>query len=229
MTRVVIIDDHPVFRQGLCRILESESDILVVGEANDLEPARDLLGRLHPHVAIIDLTLPGGSGLDLVRFCRTLNPPVAALVLTMHREESTFDGSLERGAAGYILKDNATADVLLGIRAVAAGGFYLSPNIAGFLGRHRERQNSSAARGSLLDALTPTERRVIRLIGANRTTKEIAHDLCISPRTVDTHRANISEKLNLRGAQALLRFALENREQLQDAPASPRVNAPDRR
>ncbi|MBL9128938.1 MAG: response regulator transcription factor, partial [Verrucomicrobiales bacterium] len=121
--------------------------------------------------------------------------------------------ALERGAAGYVLKENASSDVLLGIRAVAAGGMYFSPTIAGFLGRWRDA-NASPSPVSRLDPLTPTERRVLRLIAANRTTKEIAHELCISPRTIDTHRAHISDKLGLRGAQALLRFALENRADL---------------
>ena len=213
MTRVLIIDDHPIVRQGLRHLIDSESGLHVIGEAGDASSGASLLDQLHPDVAIIDLNLPNPAGLDLVRYCRQLNPPVAPLILTMHREESTFRAALERGAAGYVLKENASSDVLLGIRAVAAGGMYLSPSIASYLGRWRE--DSAPPTGpSRLDPLTPTERRVLKLIGANRTTKEIAHDLCISPRTIDTHRAHICEKLNLRGAQALLRFALENRAEL---------------
>jgi DNA-binding NarL/FixJ family response regulator len=215
MTRVLIIDDHPIFRQGLRQLIDAEQDMSVVGEASDLESGAALLSDLRPEVAVIDLTLSNGSGLDLVRHCRSLRPAVAPLVLTMHREESTFEGALDRGAAGYILKENASSDVLLGIRAVAAGGFYLSPSIAGFLSSVRERrQRAQETPSGPLALLTPTERRVLRLIGGNRTTKEIAHELCISPRTVDTHRANICEKLELRGAQSLLRFALENRHAL---------------
>ncbi|MGE3313190.1 MAG: response regulator [Limisphaerales bacterium] len=206
MIRVLIIDDHPIVRQGLRNLVDVEADLQVVGEAGDAVSAAALLSELRPDVAIIDLNLPNASGLDLVRHCRGIQPPVAPLVLTMHREESTFRGALERGAAGYILKENASSDVLLGIRAVAAGGMYLSPSVAGFLGRSAEMERSPR-----LAQLTPTERRVLRRIATNRTTKEIAHELCISPRTVDTHRAHICEKLQLRGAQALLRFALENR------------------
>ena len=213
MIRVIIVDDHPIVRQGLRHLIGAEPDITVVGEAGDAQQGLQLLRDLHPDVAVIDLNLPPPSGLELVAHCRALVPPVAPLILTMHREESTFRGALDKGAAGYVLKENASTDVLLGIRAVAAGGMYLSPSIAGFLGRWRDN-NAPAQPPSQLDALTPTERRVLRLIGANRTTKEIAHDLCISPRTVDTHRAHICEKLNLRGAQALLRFALENRADL---------------
>jgi DNA-binding NarL/FixJ family response regulator len=213
MIRVVIVDDHPIFRQGLRHLIASESDLEVVGEAASLVAALDQLNRLHPDVAVIDLHLAGQSGLEIISACRQLQPSIAPLVLTMHREESTFRAALDLGAAGYVLKENASSDVLLGIRAVAAGGMYFSPSIAGFLGGWRE-SSSPAPTPSLLDQLTPTERRVIRLIAANRTTKEIAHELCISPRTIDTHRSHISEKLGLHGAQALLRFALEHRSNL---------------
>jgi two-component system, NarL family, response regulator DegU len=145
--------------------------------------------------------------------CRAMSPRVAAVVLTMHREESTFQAAVRRGAAAYVLKENASEDVLLAIRSVAAGGFFLSSSLRDFLDRIGEPE--PVPRGETkLAALTPTERRVLRLIGANRTTKEIALELCISPRTVDTHRAHIGERLELRGAQSLLRFALEHRAEL---------------
>lgn len=213
MIRVLLIDDHPIVRQGLRHLIDAEPDLNVVGEAGDTAVGATLLGELRPNVAIIDLNLPNPGSIDLVRLCRQLEPAVAPLILTMHREESTFRDALERGAAGYVLKENASSDVLLGIRAVAVGGMYLSPSIAGFLSRWRDSRDSQS-NPSRIDPLTPTERRVLRLIAANRTTKEIAHELCISPRTIDTHRAHISEKLGLRGAQALLRFALENRADL---------------
>lgn len=213
MIRVVIVDDHPIFRQGLRHLIASESDLEVVGEAACSAAALEQLSRLHPDVAVVDLHLAGQSGLEIISACRRFQPSIAPLVLTMHREESTFRAALDLGAAGYVLKENASSDVLLGIRAVAAGGMYFSASIAGFLGGWREASSPSPT-PSLLDQLTPTERRVIRLIAANRTTKEIAHELCISPRTIDTHRSHISEKLGLRGAQALLRFALENRSDL---------------
>lgn len=213
MIRVLLIDDHPIVRQGLRHLIDSEPDLRVVGEAGDTSSGAALLATLQPHVAIIDLNLPNPGSVDLVRCCRQATPPVAPLILTMHREESTFRDALDRGAAGYVLKENASSDVLLGIRAVAAGGMYFSPTIAGFLSRWRD-STAEETGGSLVDPLTPTERKVLRLIAANRTSKEIAHELCSSPRTIDSHRANICEKLGLRGAQALLRFALENRSDL---------------
>ncbi len=213
MTRVLIVDDHPIFRQGLRSLLEKIPDLSVVGEAGSHAAGLELLEQLRPEVAVVDLNLGAGSGLELVTRCRALSPPVAAVVLTLHREQSTFEAALQAGAAAYVLKENASEEVLQAIRSVAAGGFFVSNSLREFVGRRTDEPPAPHQPGRLA-ALTPTERRVLRLIGANRTTKEIAHELCISPRTVDTHRAHIGERLNLRGAQALLRFALENRAEL---------------
>lgn len=213
MSRVLIVDDHPIFRQGLRSLLETVPSLKVVGEAGNYAAGLELLESLRPEVAVVDLNLGAGSGLELVVRCRAMSPMVAAVVLTLHREQSTFEAAVQAGAAAYVLKENASEEVLLAIRSVAAGGFFLSNSLREFVGRRPEERALPQGSGRLA-SLTPTERRVLRLIGANRTTKEIAHELCISPRTVDTHRAHICERLNLRGAQTLLRFALENRAEL---------------
>ncbi len=213
MIRVFLVDDHPIVRQGLRTLVEGDPGLSVVGEAGDLPTARQRITELCPDVAVVDLKLGEHSGLDVIQHCRSMKPAPGCVVLTMHREESTFDAALNRGAGGYVLKENASDDILLAIRAVATGGFFLSNSLREFLIR-RDTQGTAAPPPSRLSVLTPTERRVLRLIGANRTTKEIAHELCVSPRTVDTHRAKICERLGLRGAQALLRFALENRTEL---------------
>ena len=214
MIRVLIVDDHPIVRQGLRNLVELAVGVEVLGEAADLSTALEKLTNLRPDVAVLDLNLGSGSGLELVAHCRALTPPVGAVVLTMHREESTFQAAVRAGAAAYVLKENASEDVLLAIRSVAAGGFFLSSSLREFMGRSPVATVAPASSGSSISGLTPTERRVLRLIGMNRTTKEIAHELCISPRTVETHRAHICERLSLRGAQALLRYALENRASL---------------
>lgn len=217
MTRVLIVDDHPIFRQGLRHLIEGVPGLTVVGEAADCPAATRQLEALRPDVAVVDLNLAGVSGLELIGQCLAMSPPVAAVVLTMHREESTFQAAVAGGAAAYVLKENASEDVLLAIRSVAAGGFFVSRSLREFLGCPPAGAGPAAAAPAVpspLATLTPTERRVLRLIGANRTTKEIAHELCISPRTVDTHRAHICERLNLHGAQSLLRFALERRAEL---------------
>jgi DNA-binding NarL/FixJ family response regulator len=211
VSRVFIVDDHPIVRRGLKSLIEETPGHSVVGETGDFAEASDLLVSLQPDVAVIDLRLKTGSGLELLMVCRERCPATAAVVLTMHREESYFEAAVENGAAAYVLKDNANQEILIAIQAVKVGGFFLSNSLRGFL--HPKGPRRAAPR-SQLDLLTPSERRILRLIGANRTTKEIAQELCVSPRTVDSHRARIGERLGLRGAQSLLRFALENRSKL---------------
>ncbi len=212
MTRVFIVDDHPIVRQGLRSLITEAPGLSLVGEAGDVAEAEAQLQSLQPDVAVIDLRLPTGSGLELLEFCRSHCPATATVVLTMHREESYFEAALENGAAAYVLKENASQEILVAIQAVSVGGFFLSNSLRGFL--LRKGRSDRAEEESKLDLLTPSERRVLRLVGANRTTKEIAQELCVSPRTVDSHRARIGERLGLRGAQSLLRFALENRSKL---------------
>lgn len=213
MSRVLIVDDHAIVRQGLRHLVENSPGLTVVGEAADFQTAAELLRTTQPDVAVLDLNLGQTSGLDLVRLCRAQSPPVGAVVLTMHREQSTFEAAMHRGALAYVLKENATEEILLAIRSVAAGGFFLSSSLKEFLGRPPE-STEVLENSPQLRTLTPTERRVLRLIGNNRTSKEIAHELCISPRTVESHRASICDRLKLRGAQVLLRFALEHRQEL---------------
>ena len=212
MSRVLIVDDHAIVRQGLKHLIECAPGLTVVGEAADFLSAADLLRTLQPDVAVLDLNLGQASGLELVRLCRAQSPPIGAVVLTMHREQSTFEAAMHHGALAYVLKENATEEILLAIRSVAAGGFFLSSGLKEFLGRRPESADVRE-QPPRLASLTPTERRVLRLIGNNRTSKEIAHELCISPRTVESHRARICERLQLRGAQVLLRFALEHRQE----------------
>jgi two-component system, NarL family, nitrate/nitrite response regulator NarL len=211
VARLLIVDDHPIVRRGLRSLIEEIPGHAVVGETGDLAEAMDLVLALQPEVVIVDPRLKTGSGLELLALCRERCPATASVVLTTQREESYFVAAVESGAAAYVLKDNASHEIQIAIQAVSVGGFFLSSSLRSFLLPKGQR---ARAPGSKLDLLTPSERRILRLIGANRTTKEIAQELRISPRTVDSHRARIGEQLGLRGAQSLLRFALENRSKL---------------
>ena len=135
-------------------------------------------------------------------------------MLTMHAEESTFNAAMDAGALGYILKEDALELVLLGLKAVAAGTIYLSPKIAGWVLRRQQRASALKESKTGLLTLTPTERRVLQLVAENKTNKEIASQLFISHRTVETHRSKICEKLELQGAHKLLQFAIEHRSEL---------------
>jgi DNA-binding NarL/FixJ family response regulator len=212
--KVFLVDDHPIFRHGLKEIIQADSRFEIVGECGNGEDALAQIPRVRPQVVILDIVLPGRSGLDVVRALRVVQPPVTCLMLTMHAEESTFNAALDAGAQGYLLKDDAMEMVLLGLQAVATGGVYLSPAISAWLMRRHQRVSALKEQKTGLTALTATERRVLRLVAENRTNREIAAELFISHRTVETHRANICQKLELQGLHKLLQFAIEHRSEL---------------
>ncbi len=212
--RILFADDHEIFRAGMRQVLAGDPRIEIVAESADGESAlRDIIVK-KPDVAIIDFDLPGRNGLELARELRRLRNTTPVLILTAHREESLFDEALATGIRGYLLKDNAATDLLQCIRAVAKGETYLSPTFSSYLLR-RGRQ-AEVLRGEVrgLDALSPAERRILRLIAHGRATKEIAEELFLSPATVETHRKNICAKLELRGQNKLLQFAIEHRGEL---------------
>jgi DNA-binding NarL/FixJ family response regulator len=214
-TKVYIIDDHPVFRHGLKQMIQADPAFVVVGEAGDDITALAEIPMVKPDIVIVDVRLPRHGGLELVRTLRSVQPRTACIMLTMHAEESTFNAAMDAGAFGYILKEDALELVLLGLRAVAAGTLYLSPKIAGWVLRRQQRVSALKETKTGFAALTATERRILQLVSENKTNKEIASQLFISHRTVETHRSKICEKLDLQGAHKLLQFAIEHRSELQ--------------
>jgi DNA-binding NarL/FixJ family response regulator len=213
-TTVFLVDDHPVFRHGLREMIHADPRFEVVGECGDGDAALVEIPRAKPQVVIVDVNLPRRSGLEVVRSLRAVQPRVACLMLTMHAEEGTFNAAMDAGAQGYLLKEDALDLVLLGLKAVAAGGVYLSPTISGWLVRRQRRASALKEEKTGLTALTATERRVLQLVAENKTNKQIGAELFISPRTVETHRANICQKLQLQGAHKLLQFAIEHRSEI---------------
>ncbi|MCI0747526.1 MAG: response regulator transcription factor [Verrucomicrobia subdivision 3 bacterium] len=213
-TKVFIADDHPIFRHGLRQMIESDPRFQVVGEAGDGPTALAQIRKLAPDIAVIDVTMPKQGGLEVVRALRASRPPIACIMLTMHAEESTFNAAMDAGAQAYILKENAMEDVLLGLRAVASGAVYLSPTISSYLLRRQQRASALREKKTGLATLTPTERRILLLVAENKTNKEIAAELFISPRTVESHRSHICQKLELDGPHRLLQFAIEHRSEI---------------
>ncbi|MFO1478271.1 MAG: response regulator transcription factor [Verrucomicrobiota bacterium] len=208
------MDDHPLFRQGLRQVVQADPRFDLVGEAGDGPGALKIARETRPQIAILDVNLPGLSGLEVAREFQNLHPPIHVIILTMYKEEETFNRALDFGVKGFVLKENAVEDILTGLAAVAAGEHYLSPSISGYLVRRRTRAEALVARQPGLEDLTRAERRILKLIGEKKTSRAIAAELFISPRTVEAHRANICAKLNLRGTHSLLQFALENRSAL---------------
>jgi DNA-binding NarL/FixJ family response regulator len=212
--RVVIADDHPVFRQGLRQIVELEPELKILGEAGEGVAALRMIQQLEPDVAVLDIHMPNLKGFDVAREIRRLGLPVRIIFLTMYDDERMFNEALNVGASGYLLKDSAISDIVNGIRAVASGQHYISPSISGYLINRSARRAALGERAPRLDALTPAERRILKLIAEHKTSKEIAAQLFISHRTVENHRHSICHKLGLHGSNALVRFAVEHRDEL---------------
>jgi DNA-binding NarL/FixJ family response regulator len=212
--RVMIVDDHPLFRQGLRQAVEGDSRFEVVGEADNGEKALDMISKVQPDVAVLDVNIPGMSGLEVAAALQKKKTKVCLVILTMLKDEQAFNRALNLGIYGYVLKENIADEILNCIAAVSRHEAYVSPSMSAFLLRRRSRADSLASHKPGLDDLTVAEKRILKRVAAGKTTREIAAELFISPRTVESHRSNICEKLELTGANRLLQFALENRDAL---------------
>jgi DNA-binding NarL/FixJ family response regulator len=209
--KLLIVDDHPVFRRGLRDIIEENSNFLVVGEASDGEAALCLISELKPDIAIVDIDMPRLNGLKMVRALQEMNLPVAVVFLTMYNELDVFDAAIKLGVKGYILKENAAEDIVVALDKVARGKIFISSSMSEKSQLRSNRVQSLPLSKPQLDKLTPAERHILKLIAEDRTSKEIADTLQISFRTVEKHRLNICNKLNLYGSHSLLKFAYDHK------------------
>lgn len=204
--RVLVADDHVVMREGICLLLGAEPDIEVVAQASSGLEAWEKAHQLQPSVILMDISMPGLSGLEATRRLRSELPEIQILILTMHEGDEFFFQALQAGASGYILKGASSDELLNAIRAVHQGGVYLYPTMArklmaDYLKRPAEDQGN-------YDNLTPREREILTLIAEGLTTGEIADQLVISANTVQTHRQNIMEKLDLHNKSELIKYAI---------------------
>lgn len=205
--RVLLADDHPIFRSGLRGVLSAASGMDVIAEASDGESAAALIRDLHPDVAVLDLEMPKANGFEVARRLQQDGGAVPLVVLTAHKSESIVNKALDVGFRGYVVKDAANAEIVECIRAVHSGGHYLSAAVASFLVNRRQRTATLEQEKPGLAGLTPTERRVLRMIANQQSSRQIAEALDISVRTVEHHRSSICAKLDLKGVNALTRFA----------------------
>jgi DNA-binding NarL/FixJ family response regulator len=212
--RIVMADDHPIVRQGLRQIIETDRAISIVGEAGDGETALELIEKHQPDVAVLDIDMPNTDGFDVVRALKEKNIPIKIIFLTMHSEDEIFEEAMDLGVKGYVLKDSAVNDIVASIKSVAAGKYFLSPALSSLLLNRRNRINELNENLPALQTLTPTERKILKLIAEDKTSKEIAAELFISHRTVETHRTNISRKLDLSGNLALVKFAAAHKSEI---------------
>jgi len=205
--RVLIVDDHPIVRRGFASLLASEADLEVCGEAGDGSTALALLESAAPDVALVDVSLGGTSGLDLLKELKERAPKLAVLVVSMHDELLYADRSLRAGAAGYVQKDEASDAIVRAIRTVAGGGMYVSEAVSNYLVQ-RWAMNGASRDDSPLAGLSDRELHVLELMGRGLGTRAIAEQLHISVKTVESYRARLKEKMNLRSGTELVRFAV---------------------
>jgi two-component system response regulator NreC len=209
--RVFLVDDHTVVRQGLRRILESDDEIEIVGEAGDGRTAIDLVQKLRPHVVVMDVAMPELNGIEATRQIVKRIEGAKVLVLSMHGDDVYVRQALKAGARGYLLKDSEDLDLIKAVKAIRAGGSFFSPPVSkvvlsGYLGDKADGDaEDSVAR------LTDREREVLQLIAEGKTNKEVAHSLSVSVNTVETHRKHIMEKLDLHNTAELVRFAIRTK------------------
>ncbi len=203
--RIVIADDHPIVRQGLCKIIEADPQLKIVAEAGDGLTALNKIAQLQPDVAILDVDMPHLDGFGVVREAVAQKLGARIIFLTIHSEEELFQAALDLGVKGYVLKDSAIDEIVTAIKAVAEGRRFTSLPMTTGISQARALDAERERLG--FNKLTPTEMRVMQLLADYQTSKEIADKLSISSRTVDTHRTNISQKLDLQGSHALLKFA----------------------
>lgn len=210
MTSIVLVDDHPIVRQGLRGLLEAEPGWQVVGEASDGLSAVDLVEQLQPNVAIVDVMMPDLNGLEVVRRVKRRVPDTLVVVLSMHADEAYVLEALQGGAMGYVLKGMSTTSLVEAVHEVLAGRRYLSPPLTErAIEAYLQRATDADRPIDYYDMLTPREREVLHLAAQGSSNAEIAERLTISPRTVETHRANLMRKLELRNHTDLVRFALQ--------------------
>jgi DNA-binding NarL/FixJ family response regulator len=212
--RIVIADDHPVFRRGLRMIIEADASLKVVAEAEDGITALARIREEEPDVAVLDVDMPEAGGFEVVRQMQKLHLHSEVIFLTMYKDEGLFNKAIDMGVKGYVLKDSAIGDIVASVKAVAAGQNYISQPMSTYLVNRSRRLKEFVEKKPSIDDLTPTERRILRLIAEHKTSREIAAEMFISIRTVERHRLNICDKLDLHGSNALIRFALENKQQL---------------
>jgi DNA-binding NarL/FixJ family response regulator len=207
--RIVIAEDYTILREGLRALISASPDFEVVGEAEDGREAIRCVEKMKPHMILLDLSMPKMNGMDAIREVKRQCPGTRVLVLTIHKTEEYILAALQAGADGYALKDSTHAELMLAIKNVLAGKHYISPGISGkVIDGYLEGRKTVKPRTSW-ETLTHREREILKLIAEGYKNKEIADYLCISPKTVEKHRANLMQKLNLHSTSALTTLALE--------------------
>ena len=206
---VLLVEDHAIVRQGIKALLEEEADITVVGETGNGSEALLLVEQFRPHIVLMDLSLPGLGGVEAIHQIRDRFPGVRVVVLSMFDSEEYVFRALKAGASGYVVKQSSSTELVLALRAVAAGSTFLSPTVSEILiDGYINRPDASSQEDGRLALLTPREREVLQLVAKGFNSRQIAEQLHVSIKTVETHRTNMMQKLDVHDRAGLVKFAI---------------------
>jgi DNA-binding NarL/FixJ family response regulator len=205
--KVLVVDDHPIVREGLAQMINREPDLSVCGDASHMQKAVQLMEALKPDILLVDISLDGPDGLELLKHIRAQDPGLPVLILSMHDESIYAERALRAGANGYIMKQEATDSVLDALRRILNREVYVSPRIANKMLQQFVGMTGTERRHSSVDDLSDRELEVLRLIGAGHGTRQIAEQLHLSVKTVETYQAHLKEKLGLRNSRELVQYA----------------------
>ena len=206
--RILLADDHTIIRSGLRLLLDQQPDFKVIAEASNGREAVDLAAELHPEIAVLDIGMPQLNGIEATQQIVSKDPPTQVVILSMHADEGYVLRALKAGARAYILKNSAEADLIRAVRTVAEGKSFFSPVISKMLLEDYVRQIRDKHVEDSYDLLTPREREILQLVAEGKSSKEVANLLDLSVYTVETHRARVMQKLNLRGIPELILYAV---------------------
>jgi DNA-binding NarL/FixJ family response regulator len=206
---VFVVDDHPIVREGLAQMINRESDLTVCGEAEEMHGALQMIDALKPDILIVDISLNGPDGLDLLKNIRARDPRLPVLILSMHDESIYAERALRAGANGYIMKQEATEKVLVALRRILSREIYVSSRIASKMLQQFVGGTPSAGMHSPLDGLSDRELEVLRLMGDCHATRQIAEELHLSVKTVESYQAHLKEKLSLKNLRELVQYAVQ--------------------
>lgn len=209
--KIIIADDHPVFRGGLMKMIETDSGIEIIAQAENGEVALNKILEFSPDIALLDIDMPKMTGLQILKELKKRKINVKTIFLTVYSDESIFDEAMNIGILGYVLKDSAISDIIDCIKTVAAGKYYITPSLSDFLANRRGKLKRLEENKPALNKLTKTEMNVLILLAEGKTSKQIGEEMFISHKTVDNHKTNISDKLELHGTHSLIKFAIENK------------------
>jgi DNA-binding NarL/FixJ family response regulator len=211
---ILIADDHPLFRRGLQDVIDEDASVKLLGQADNGPGALQFIQEFKPQVAVLDHDMPQLNGLQVARAVRQRKLSTGLIMLTMFKEERLFNEAIDAGFLGYVLKDDAARDIIQCIHAVAKNRPFITPTLSNFLLQRSAKATTLIKENPGLEKLTPAERRIVKLVAEDFTSKEIADQLGISFHTVENHRAHISAKLRLTGSHSLLKFAFQNKSRL---------------